>query len=83
MSYLTHGDDLYEITVVSLAHEDGVAVELAKLSAGGGVLAEVRVTRDLITLVHQDSMPAEVYAWLSSEILSEAEIQADDDDWSK
>ena len=80
MSYLTHGDDLYEITVLSLAHEDGVAVELAKLSTGGGVLAEVRVTRDLITVVQQDPMPAEVYAWWSAEILSESEIQQEEDD---
>jgi hypothetical protein len=63
MDYLTHAGITYEITVLALAHDDGFAVELADLSSDGGVLAEVRVTHNGVTLIHQEPLPGDVYAW--------------------
>jgi len=72
MEYLTHQGITYELTVLAFAHEDGFGVELTDMSSAGGLLAEARVRRDVVSLVHQDPMPAAVYAWWASAVIGVA-----------
>jgi hypothetical protein len=69
MDYKVHAGATYEITTLALANEPGYGVELADLTATGGILAEARVRGDIITLVYQEPMPAEIYAWWAAALV--------------
>lgn len=79
MDYMTYNGIQYEISVLSLAHEAGIAVELVELSPDGSLLAEARVTNELVTLVRQEPMPAVVYEWWASVVVETARPGVDDE----
>ncbi len=89
MKHLRHRGVTYEIAELSLAHEDGVALELTEMSVEGETIAEVVVTSSAVRTVYQDSLPTSVYLWWVSTVstaaakVGDAE-QADQgtDDWS-
>lgn len=76
MDIRTHAGTTYEMTIVALAHEPGFSVELADLSGTGGIVAEAFVRADVITLVHQSPLPAEIYSWWADALVELARSQA-------
>ena len=80
MEYQVHDGVPYEIDVLSLAHGDDVAIELTDMSPDGGVLAEVRVSSRLVSPVHQEPMPVEVFAWWSAIVVATARALTETDE---
>jgi hypothetical protein len=70
MEHQIHDGVPYEIEVVSLAHGDDVALELTDMSPDGGLLAEVRVSAGLISSIHQQPMPVEVFQWWTAVVVA-------------
>ena len=75
MDVISHDGIQYEISVLSLAHEDGVAVELVDISVDGGLIAEAKVTRERVTLVRQEPMPTQIYEWWAKRVVQAARRQ--------
>lgn len=69
MDYKSHAGRTYEITTLALAHEPGFSVELADLSANGGIVAEALVRGGTITMVHHAPLPVEVYSWWTAAVI--------------
>lgn len=79
MDYMKHSGRIFEITTISQAHSSGYRMELADLSADGGLLAEVNIRAGTIIVVTQQALPVKVYAWWASAVTSIA--VASERDW--